>query len=809
MRSSRLVPIVAVMIGVLVGGAADAGAKSGGPVPSVTIRTTEYGVPHIIADGFYGLGYGYGWSLAKQNICPMAQIYTTTRGERSKYFGPDETWNFTGNARVYKNIDSDLFFKMIAARGVVRKLLAQKYPAGPKPEVRQDIRGYAAGYNAYLRRVGVDKIHDPSCRGAAWVRPITTADVYMRLYMLGIMASQGAAIDGIVSASPPGTPANLLDQSESIPDPDAADFRAIEEGRAAIGSNAVALGRQATSTGKGMLLGNPHFPWTGTERLFESQLTIPGKVNASGASLLGTPAINIGHTRNLAWSFTYSTAYRFVPYQENLVPGDPTSYYVDGQPRKMDSTTVKVQVKEPDGTLSTRSHTFYSTVHGFVTTSVLGQNVFPWTSAHAYTMADVNAENFRFLNHFYDSNRLQNVRQLLRVMRRDQGLPWVHTTAADSKGNVLYADMSVVPNVPDSKVTECNTPGIGDIAYQTLGLPVLDGSRSSCDLQKAPGAVAKGILPPSQLPYLIRRDYATNSNDSHWLANPKQPLAGFARILGTEKTPRSLRTRMGLMMVQQRLAGTDGRKGRKFTLAQLQATVMNDRTLSGEMFRGPLAAYCAAHPVIAGVDVSAACPVLANWNGRETLDAPLLFSRIGAHLPLTAASTYTTPFDVDNAVYTPSGVDIDNPAVTGALATAVTELNQAGIPLDATLRQYQVAPKKDLHIPIHGGSGDPEGTFNAMIAPWNGKGLDPIRHGSSFVMAASMTGAKCPPVRTVLSYSQAAENPWSKHYADQTRLFSRKKWKIDRFCNRQQLNSPRLQVERFHGGSKLLKRRGF
>ena len=45
-----------------------------------------------------------------------------------------------------------------------------------------------------------------------------------------------------------------------------------------------------------MVLGNPHFPWDGSERFFESQLTIPGKFNVSGASLFGVPIVLIGHT---------------------------------------------------------------------------------------------------------------------------------------------------------------------------------------------------------------------------------------------------------------------------------------------------------------------------------------------------------------------------------------------------------------------------------------------------------------------------------------------------------------------------------
>ena len=44
------------------------------------------------------------------------------------------------------------------------------------------------------------------------------------------------------------------------------------------GSNATAIGGDATTTGRGMVLGNPHFPWRGRYRFTQQQLTIPGAV---------------------------------------------------------------------------------------------------------------------------------------------------------------------------------------------------------------------------------------------------------------------------------------------------------------------------------------------------------------------------------------------------------------------------------------------------------------------------------------------------------------------------------------------------
>ena len=85
------------------------------------------------------------------------------------------------------------------------------------------------------------------------------------------------------------------------------------------------------------------------------------------------------------------------------------------------------------------------------------------------------------------------------------------------------------------------------------------------------------------MPKLFRRasDYVTNSNDSYWLSNPEQPLEGFDRIIGDERTERSLRTRSGLVMVEQRLAGTDGRPRRPFTRQQLQDMVFAEPPVRG------------------------------------------------------------------------------------------------------------------------------------------------------------------------------------------------------------------------------------
>jgi acyl-homoserine-lactone acylase len=575
-----------------------------------------------------------------------------------------------------------------------------------------------------------------------------------------------------------------------------------------IGSNAVALGKAATDNGRGMLLGNPHFPWDGSERFYQSQLEVPGKMKVQGASLLGVPLINIGHTEKLAWSHTVSTAYRFTPFEERLVPGSTTTYMYDGQPKEMTRDKVTVDV----GGGKTVTRTLYSTQHGPIFTSLLGLPLFPWTPVSAYAMGDANAGNFRYLNHFLDTNKAQSADELLTILKRNQGIPWVNTIAADSQGRALYADISVVPAVPDAKRDACVAGPLGVVAPALLGLPVLDGSRSECEWDVEPDALQKGIFGPAHMPALFRDDYVTNSNDSYWLSNPAQPLEGFARIIGAERTTRALRTRSGLVMVAEKLAN-----GGKFgPVDDLQNMLFSNRQYYAELVRPALVDLCKANPTINGVDVSAACPALEKWDGRDNLGSrgALLFRRFASRvLAAPAPGTgsliepliYTRTFSASDPVNTPSGLNASSPLVRNALADAVTDLRVAGIPLDAPLGDFQYEMRGDEKIPIHGGPGT-VGLFNAINVGWNAqKGYPDVPHGTSFVQTVKFDGDRCPQSEALLTYSLST-SPESKHFADQTRAYSRKEWIPMLFCAAELRRDKGVRTTELPGKAKAKKR---
>jgi acyl-homoserine-lactone acylase len=148
----------------------------------------------------------------------------------------------------------------------------------------------------------------------------------------------------------------------------------------------------------------------------------------------------------------------------------------------------------------------------------------------------------------------------------------------------------------------------------------------------------------------------------------------------------------------------------------------------------------------------------------------------------SAGVPWTVPFDPADPVNTPRGLDGNDPKVTDALRGAVEDLRAKGVPLGVPLGEKQAEPRGAERIGIPGCS-EVEGCFNIISTRRDDQGnYDPFT-GSSFVMTAAFDEHGRVRGDAILSYSQS-ENPESEHYADQTRLFSQKKWLPMRFTER-------------------------
>ncbi|KVE34327.1 penicillin acylase family protein [Burkholderia sp. BDU5] len=748
----------------------------------VQIRRTALGIPHLKADDWGSLGYGYGYVQAQDNLCTMAESFVTYRGERSRYFGANARPSDQATFGQPDNLDADFFFRFVDDDAAVAR-----YRRAQTRDMRALIDGFAEGYNRYLddlAHAAVPAAHG-ACRSAPWVGRITSADVYRRLYAANLAGGEARFASAIATAVAPTAPAAATLGARPLRGNRPAGALASDAplpyvgGHAGIGSNALAFGADATRNSSALLLGNPHWFWTGPDRFYQAQLTIPGKLDVSGVSFLGVPLIVIGFNRNVAWTHTVSTAKRFGLFRLKLAPGSPTTYVYDGRVEAMTATRIQVAVRAADGSLQTVSRTLYRSRFGPLVNLGSMSPALAWNTQQAFAIRDVNADNFRVFENFLEWDQASSLDDFIRIQRKNAAVPWVNTLAI-GRGDprAWYADIGAVPDAPDALIQRC-TPSTGvAIAHVMPGVPVLDGSNTACNWQVDTRSVQAGALPAEQMPSLLRRDYVGNFNGSYWLANPATPLTGYARIVGQTDVPQSLRTRLGHAIAMRLQADPEGVSANALGSAALDSTSMSAR-----LYKKPvLDRLCGnTRPAEASPDeLREACAVLAAWNDTGASDAAgaALWDALWRRLLLIPPEQlYAVPFDPSRPLATPAGIAAAPAQLAAALHEAIAVLRNAGIALDAPRDATLYVQRKNERIALFGGC-DAAGYFTAACvsgqpnphaSPASGTLL-----GNTYLQIVSFADDGVS-ARTLLASSESDDSD-SPHYADGTRAYAAKRW---------------------------------
>jgi len=709
------------------------------PQYSTQIRWTSYGIPHVRSEDWGSLGYGFAYATAQDAVCTIAHDVLMVNGELSRYHGADNG-----------NLASDIFH-----RAVLDDAMISSYRAGQDEQGSLFNLGYVAGYNRYLRD-NRDSL-PAACADAAWVREMTEIDIDRLAVGVGIRYGLGRFQREMANAAPPGNPVAAIDS----------DFATA----AGIGSNAVAMGRDVTAHGTGLLLGNPHYPWQGSSRFHMIHSTIPGELDVMGVSLYTTNRVGIGFNKDMAWTHTVSTGLRATIYALELHPEDPTRYRYADDYRSMEKRTINVVVNGIGTEQDVRSHDVYMTHFGPVVVS----NQLPWTDSRAYAMRDVNLYNDRSAVTYDALSKAGSIDDVEAALSL-QGISWTNTIAADRHGTAFYADISVVPNVDAALIEACRV----EVPGAARNMVILNGADPACEWRSDPASAVPGAMPPDAMPRLRRSDYVHNANDSYWLSNPHLPLEGFSPIIGAERSAVGLRTRAGLVFIEEALA-----RGEKMRHEHLQDMLFSHRHFGAELFLDDVLAACEQESgIVAGddaaLDVGPACAALSGWDRREDIDSR------GAHVwrefwrqAVRIEGLYGVPFDANDPVNTPRELAIDNPQVRmsllRALGSAQNQFDSAGIALDAPLGDIQFEPRNEQRIPIPGGDGG-AGMWSVITSQFRPDvGYSPILHGNSYIQVVGWDENGRVDARAILTYSQS-EDPRSPHFADQTRLYSQSQW---------------------------------
>ena len=775
---------------------------------AVDIRVTEFGIPHVLADDFYSAGVGIGYAMTREHLCTMADQFVKVNSQRARYHGPGE-----GDINVNRD------FGWLALG--VRRVAEENYSALPTDE-RDMIEGFAAGYNRYLDDTP-EADRDPRCATAEWVLPIDELDLFTYYMSLAQQASGRELIDVVGTAQPP---AGRRSPYGPFPPPDASFFDNLLKHMP--GSNGWGLGADRTESGRGMLLINPHFPSDGPLKLFEQHITIPGELNIYGAGLINVLVPLLGFNEGLARMHPVSPTPRFVVYQHELDPDDPTRYLYDGEFVSMTSTDYTIEVLGEDGSLSTRNRTLWRTQYG----PVFNAPLVGWSPFTAFSYRDANSENINIITSFLGAAQAESVAELEQVYRDVQGVPWVHTVAADRDGNALYADAASAPNLSPEAFTAYQEFLAGNLLAQNFagaGIWVVDGSNPVFEWVDDDRAALTGLVPYDDAPSVTRRDYVVNANQNYWAANPDDLITGVNAIYGAPGQTLTPRTKMNLRYVVEE----DGASGpdQLFSLEELASAALDSRAAIAEDLREQVVARCTgAAPVTVAVDgqpaetvdLTQACTLLGAWDGRSTVDAVgaviwrefVLVDGDRASLQ-DQGRLYADAWDVNDMIYTPTSLvaaPTEGPdPILEALATAVLRLQRANVAIDAELGQVQYYERLGQRYARPGGQ-QPEG--HIAIADWGGlpdsvlpydvppPALNPVsdlrdggyrlNNGNSFVMAVEFTDDG-PRAEGVLVYAQS-DSETSDHATDQLEVYAQGQMRGVRFTEEEIAADPNLEV---------------
>ncbi len=750
---------------------------------SAEIIRTNHHVAHISAADYPSLGFGEGYAAAEDHICNIAHSMVVARGERSKYHGMGENKRHFISDVVMHALD-------IPTRA------ADAFHSDSK-EIKDWATGYADGYNHYLAVTGVDNIGS-WCAGAAWVKPITAQDIYRRALTL---ANSGTRVPGMIASAKP--PIEKKAEQKKIAQT-TAELSAILEDEVLtleqryLGSNAWAFGKDRTENKRGLLLANPHYPWSGSNRFWEKHLTIPGQLNAYGVGLLGLPGVTLGFNEHVAWSHTVSDSERIVFYQLRLVDGNPTQYHYGDEIRSMTAKQLSVEVAGQDEPVS---HTVWFSHYG----PIVNLPGIGWNDRIALSMRDANFANYLMMAQWKDMSEAQSMDEFIAAHERWSAMPWVNTMATSMDGRAVYMDNSNVGNLSDEAISlwkqSLKNPGLANALYAKRKFVVLDGSDERFEWVEDPEASIAGNIPFANKPIQDRSDYIFNANDSYWLTNTSAPMAEHSPLYGPHASSRTLRTRMNALLVANDdpmgYAGED----KRFSRAEMQAAIFANDSSAAQLLMPALLSTCVDTPSIMldgnEIDLTSACSALAEFDLKFNLDSQgsVLFrewlTRYSYADTMSPGALFSVPFDVNEPVNTPHTL-ADKPLALKHLAQAAAILTKAGVSLNATMGDTQFAYRAGEIIPIHGGK-HVEGVANVIgqrvydtqAFQERGIAIDgsqflkdkgyPITYGTSFIMALSFTDAG-PEAEAFMTYSQSGD-PNSVFFTDQTKLFSDKQWR--------------------------------
>ena len=364
---------------------------------SPTIRRTEFGVPHIIASDFRGIGIGLGYAQTEDYGERVVRGLLRDKGWMGRTFGKD-------------SMGSDFAAQLVQAR-------VQETYHLLDADTRAMYEGFAEGVNRFIRA-------NPA-RLPAWAQPVFTGhDIAAGdIGTANIAAAQRLVLRRLQP-----------DSTRRDARRDTADAPVDNED----GSNAWALAPSRTKSGRAILLRNPHLAWTAG--YWEAHVTVPGKLDFYGDFRIGSAfSVVGGFNKDLGWATTNNAPDLDEVYELDLDPASADRYLFDGVSVPIRTRSATVEYATPDG-MKSETRQFWTTP--------LGPVVHRTTDKLYIVRAGPDGE-FRAGAEFLAMMRARNLAEWKTALAM-RARATSNLTYADRAGNILTIWMASLPQIPHS-----------------------------------------------------------------------------------------------------------------------------------------------------------------------------------------------------------------------------------------------------------------------------------------------------------------------------------------------------------------------
>ncbi|MBS1875992.1 MAG: penicillin acylase family protein [Acidobacteria bacterium] len=681
----------------------------------------KFGVPHIFAASTTSMFYLFGYAEVEAHGDLLLHTLGQSRGRGAEYFGP-------GHQDAHLKTDRWIWLNEIPAR-------AAGWLARQTPEFRGYLDAFAAGINAAASKPGAvsDEVRQ--------VLPITALDLIeheQHFYNFEFVANRSL----MAPPAPRGESATAqLRPAAFEPSPeDIAD-----------GSNGWAIGPAHSSSGKSMLLMNPHLAWGGESTYFEIHLTAPG-VDLYGATQIGVPSLRFVMSDHHAITNTVNTNNGRLLYRIVEAPG---GYKFDGKVIPYGKASYPIRIKQPDGSFKTETLEVLKTVHGpVIRRDTDGSPIALWVAG---------LDRPFLLDQVYRMSVARTFAEYQTQLKRQQ-IPMYNILYADREGHIEYLFNAAVPRRSE-----------GDWAFWSRPVPG-DTSR----------LLPKGTLSYDELPKLIDppSGYVQNSNEPPWDAGWPTMLKPSDYPPYVAPTGASFRSDRSLRMLSE---------DPKISFEMLLTKKLSTRAEAADRLLPDL---LSAVETYGSARAKRAAEVLKAWDRQAEADSrgTLLFwtwaTRFGMPGPAPAsAHNFAQPIEVDKPLTTPSGLR-DPKAAVDLLDAAAEALEKKYGALDKPWGEFlrlqlnqqsagpaaaakRGAPLNGIDLPGNGGPGA-IGIFRVVTpGPEQGGTATPV-HGDGFTLAVEYSQPM--KVKALVSYGDCSQ-PECKHHTDQLQLFENKQWR--------------------------------